>query len=180
LIFLYPLVALGIKYRPVRSWFRPVPAIARGARCDDVEFVAIMRHLWAGGRPRREADLDVVVAKHLGGAAVLGRLQRASGSERDQGRRAVHDRYPSAAATALIITYTMACRRRTKFAGVGSSSHALGARRDIGVAPPPTEARERARYGGRHAESKPLERERTAGRARPASARRKRRGGAQP
>jgi hypothetical protein len=36
-----------------------------------------MRRLWAGGRPRREADPNVVVAKHLGGAAALERLQRA-------------------------------------------------------------------------------------------------------
>jgi hypothetical protein len=57
--------------------FAAAPAIARGARCDDVEFIAIIRHLRAGGWPCREADPDVAVAKHLGGAATLGRRRRA-------------------------------------------------------------------------------------------------------
>jgi len=35
---------------------------------------AAVRRLWAGGRPRREADPDVVVAKPLGGAAALWRV----------------------------------------------------------------------------------------------------------
>src|SRR6516165_6820584 len=83
--------------------FAAVPAIARGARCNDVEFVAIMRHLWAGGWPRRKADPNVVVAKHLGGAAPLGRLQRASGGKRHWRWRAIHPRSPLAGTRPVLL-----------------------------------------------------------------------------
>jgi len=64
-----------------------------------------MRHLWAGGRPRREADPDVVVAKDLGSAAALGRLQPASGSERYGRWRAIHPRSPLAGARPVFLSF---------------------------------------------------------------------------
>jgi len=41
------------------------PAVARGARRNDVEFVARMRNLWAGGGPRGETDPEIAIAEHL-------------------------------------------------------------------------------------------------------------------
>ena len=41
--------------------FPAVPAVARGARRNDVEFVARMRNLWAGGGPRGETDPEIAM-----------------------------------------------------------------------------------------------------------------------
>src|SRR5208282_3234439 len=64
-----------------------------------------MRHLRAGGRPGREADPDVVVAKDLGSAAALGRLQPASRGERYRRWRAVHPRSPLAGARPVFLSF---------------------------------------------------------------------------
>jgi hypothetical protein len=95
--------------RPVRSWFRRRPS--NSARCPmrRCRIRPLMRHLGAGGRPRREADPDVVIAKHLGGAAARGRLQRASGGERDWCWRLIHE-LPPCCSFFLVLDSTLGTR----------------------------------------------------------------------
>jgi hypothetical protein len=118
-VLLSPIIGVARKYDPdrevlgelviaVRCMRRREHHVARSDHGDRDEFYIVasgtaryrwdggetMRHLWTGGRPRREANPDVVVAEHLGGAAALGRLQRTSGGERYWRWRMIHELPP--------------------------------------------------------------------------------------